>query len=257
MNYDLSVDELAELVKQTKITYNPLDDFLKIIKIGDIIHNVTNFQKWKVCTDLYDSIVDNLQDNMPHITYSKTNLKELIYIPREKNKIPSTTKHNVTEFIRYIYISYYYNNSDDIVKGRQYLDFMNVLRYNVDLVYKKYISEWDEIDVKYGVIVKLAEQHFGDIELHEEYIKFADKLMKLMDDIDSLMKPLYKYTKEYSDSGNIDRDYELCFDIVMAKNNIDDDTKQLLKSSLYTTNLELHKLNISIKINNGLLSECG
>ncbi len=262
MNYDLSVDELVELVKQTKVTYNPLDDLLKIIKLGDIVYNVINFQKWKVCNDLYDYVVNNLQDKMPFIIYSQTELKELINIPREKNKQPSTTKHDLIEFIRSTYISntgfdYSCTNIDDIVKGRKYLDFMNVLRYNIDIVYKKYIAEWDEIDVKYAVIDELIEQHFCDIELEEEYVNFTDKLTKLMDNIDILMKPLCKYTKEYVDSGNMDRDYEMCFNAVMIKNNIDDATKELLKSSMYLTNLELHKININIKSANLLLSECG
>jgi hypothetical protein len=262
MNYDLSADELVELVKQTKITYNPLDDLLKIVKLGDIHYNVINFQKWKVCNDLYDCVVNNLQDKMPFIIYSKTELKKLINIPREKNKQPSTTKHDLIEFIRSTYISntgfdYSCTNIDDIVKGRKYLDFMNILRYNIDIVYKKYIAEWDEIDVKYGFIDELIEQHFSNIQLEEEYVNFTDKLTKLMDNIDILMKPLCKYTKEYVNSGNMDRDYEMCFNAVMIKNNIDDATKELLKTSMYLTNLELHKININIKSANSLLSECG
>jgi hypothetical protein len=262
MNYDLSVDELVELVKQTKITYNPLDDLFKIIKLGDILYNVVKFKKWKVCTNLYDSILEILGDKMPEIDYSNTTLKELINIPREKNKLPSETKHTIIDYIRSIYISnsgfdYSCNSIDDIVKGRKYLDFMNLLRFNIDSVYKKYNAEWDEIDVKYGVLDDLIEEHFSDIELEEEYVNFSDKLMNLMNEVDILMKPFCKYTKEYVDSGSIDRDYELCFNAVMIKNNIDEGTKELIKSSMYITNLELHKLNINIKSTNSLLSECG
>jgi hypothetical protein len=262
MNYDLTVDELEELVKKTKITYNPLDDLFKIIKLGDIIYNVVKFQKWKVCFDLYERIVEILHDKMPDISYSETDLRNLIDIPREKNKLPFETKHNVIDYIRSIYISttgfdYSCTNSDDIVKGRKYLDFMNILRYNIDSVYTNYNLIWDEIDVDYGVLDDQLEEHFSDIEIQEEYVNFSDKLMKLMNDIDILMKPFCKYTKEYVDSGNIDRDYELCFNVVMIKNNIDDTTKELIKSSMYLTNLELHKLNISIKSANSLLSKCG
>jgi hypothetical protein len=262
MNYDLSVDELIELVKQTKITYNPLDDLFKIIKLGDIVYNVVKFQKWKVCNGLYEDIVEIVMDRMPNITYSEPRLKELIDIPREHNKLPSDTKHSIIDYIRNIYISdtgfdYSCNNSGDVVKARDYLDFMNALRNSMDVLYKEYNLVWDEIDVKYGVIDDLLEEHFSDIELQEEYVNFSDKLMKLMDDIDILMKPFYKYTKEYVDSGNIDRDYELCFNVVMLKNNIDDNTKRLIKSSMYLTNLELHKLNISIKSASSLLSKCG
>lgn len=262
MNYDLTADELIELVKQTKITYNPLDDLFKIIKLGDIVYNVVKFQKWKVCNGLYRDILEIVMDKMSHITYSRSRLKELIDIPREHNKLPSDTKHSIIDYIRNIYIldtgfDYSCNNSADVVKARDYLDFMNALRNSMDVLYNKYNLYWDEIDVKYGVIDDLLEEHFSDIELQDEYVNFSDKLMKLMDDIDTLMKPFCKYTKEYVDSGNIDRDYELCFNAVMLKNNIDDNTTQLIKSSMYLTNLELHKLNISIKSANALFSKCG
>jgi hypothetical protein len=139
-------------------------------------------------------------------------------------------------------------STEDVQNGFKYLDFMNSLRNVINKVYSKYIYDWDEIDAAFDAINDLIEEKFGHLEHQEEYVNFTNKIFGLMDKVDELLKPFYRYNKEYIENGGLEKDYNMCFNIVMTKNEVDSSTEDLLRSTVYLTNLELNKLSLQLKI---------
>jgi hypothetical protein len=184
-------------------------------------------------------------------------MKQKIDTFREQNVCPHHTKNDLLEYFRTIYsVQKGFNpashggsmvdySTEDVKK---YFEFMNSLRYVIDKVYTKYIYQWYEIDAKFDTLNDLIEEKFGHVELQEEYVDFTNKIMGLMDEVDELVKPFYKYNEEYIDKGYLERDYKMCFNIVMTKNEVDSGTEEILRSTIYATNLQLHKVSLRIKI---------
>jgi hypothetical protein len=252
--------ELFELVNDMKLTYNPLDDMYKIMKLGDMIYKSKKYQQWKSCVDLYESMSSELDMYIPDFSYPREEMKQKIDTFREQNVCPRNTKNDLLEYFRTIYsVQTGFNpvshdgiivdySTEDIKKGEKYFEFMNSLRYVLDKVYTKYIYQWDEIDAKFDTLNYLIEEKFGHLELQEEYVDFTNKIMGLMDEVDELVKPFYKYNEEYIDKGYLERDYKMCFNIVMTKNEVDSSTEELLRSTIYATNLQLNRVSLRVKI---------
>lgn len=244
--------ELFELVNDMKLTYNPLDDMYKIMKLGDMIYKSKKYQQWKSCVDLYESMSSELDMYIPEFSYPREEMKQKIDTFREQNVCPHNTKNDLLEYLRTIYnIQTGFTpdySTENVKKGEKYFEFMNSLRYVINKVYNKYIYQWDEIDAKFDTLNDLIEEKFGHVELQEEYVDFTNKIMRLMDEVDELVKPFYKYNEEYIDKGYLERDYKMCFNIVMTKNEVDSSTEELIKSTIYATNLQLHKVSLRIKI---------
>jgi hypothetical protein len=244
--------ELFELVNDMKLTYNPLDDMYKIMKLGDMIYTSKKYQQWKSCVDLYESMSSELDMYIPDFSYPREEMKQKIDTFREQNVCPRNTKNDLLEYFRTIYnIQTGFNlvySTEDVKKGEKYFEFMNSLRYVIDKVYTKYIYKWDETDAKFDTLNDLIEEKFGHVELQEEYVDFTNKIVGLMDEVDELVKPFYKYKEEYIDKGYLERDYKMCFNIVMTKNEVDSSTEELLRSTIYATNLQLNKVSLRIKI---------
>jgi hypothetical protein len=249
--------ELFELVNDMKLTYNPLDDMYKIMKLGDMIYTSKKYQQWAKCVDLYESMSSELDMYIPDFSYPREEMKQKIDTFREQNVCPHHTKNDLLEYFRTIYsVQKGFNpashggsmvdySTEDVKK---YFEFMNSLRYVIDKVYTKYIYQWYEIDAKFDTLNDLIEEKFGHVELQEEYVDFTNKIMGLMDEVDELVKPFYKYNEEYIDKGYLERDYKMCFNIVMTKNEVDSGTEEILRSTIYATNLQLHKVSLRIKI---------
>ena len=244
--------ELFDLVNDMKLTYNPLDDMYKIMKLGDMIYKSKKYQQWKSCVDLYDSISAELDMYIPDFSYPREEMKQKIDTFREQNVCPQSTKHDLSEYLRNIYsLQTGFNpdySTEDVKKGKKYFDFMSSLRYVINKVYTKYIHQWDEIDAKFDTLNDLIEEKFGHLEIQDEYVDFTNKIMGLMDEVDELVKPFYKCNEEYIDKGYLERDYKMCFNIVMTKNEVDSSTEELLRSTVYATNLQLHKVSLRLKI---------
>jgi hypothetical protein len=249
----LPFEELLTLVKNTELTYNPLDDMYKITKLGNIIYESNKHHQWKESVDLYNCIVEELAKHIPEFSYSKEDFKLVIECFVKDNVYPNGTKNDLLDYFRNIYVSktgfnFSTSSTEDILNGRNYLDFMNSLRYVIDKVYSKYIYKWDEIDATFNTIHDLIEDKFGHVENQEEYVNFTKKIFGLMDEVDELVRQFYKYKSEYIDKGYLERDYKMCFNVVMSKNKVDEETEKLLQSTVYVTNLQLHKLNLNLKI---------
>jgi hypothetical protein len=242
MDPTVPFQELVDLVNKIKITYNPLDDMYNIMKLGDIIYKANKYQQWKECSDLHECILVELEKNIPEFSYSREELHNKINSFLEKNVSPNSTKHDLLNYFSNIYISL------NTLQGREYLEFRVSLKYLLDKVYSKYTIKWDELDAKFNTLLTLIEEKFGHLEHDDEYVELSNKIFGFMDEVDELFKPFYKYNKDYVDNGYLERDYKMCFNIIMTKHEVDSSTENLLISSIYLTNLELHKLNVSIKI---------
>jgi hypothetical protein len=259
MALELPFEELVNIVNTTKLTYNPLDDMYKIMKLDDMIYNTNKYQQWKESSCLYEFIVAELEKNIPDFIYSQEELNDKIKSFVEKNVYPIGTKNDLLDYFRDIYVNqtgfnYSTITSEEILNGEKYLDFMSSLRYVIDKVYSTYIYIWGEIDAKYNKLYDLIEEKFGHLEVQEEYLDFTKNIFRLMDEVDELVKPFYKYNKDYINKGYLERDYNMCFNIVMTKNGVDHSTEELLRSTVYLTNMELHKLSLDVKITQEKLS---
>ena len=259
MDPSLTPEELVNLVKQTQVTYNPLDDIYKIMKLGHIIYESNKYHEWQECNDLYESLIVELDNNIQDFNYNKEELSNKIEGFISQNLYPPGTKHELLEYLRTIYVTqkdfnYSTVRTSDSIKAREYLEFMSILRSVIDNVYSKYIPRWEEINDKFDRVNSELEKKFGHVEVQEEFKDFTNKISGLMDEVDEVFKPFNKYTSDYINKGHLERDYKMCFNVVMAKNNIDSITEDLLKSSIYLTNVQLHKLNISLKMTQHKLS---
>lgn len=259
MDPSLTPEELVNLVKQTQLTYNPLDDMYKIMKLGHIIYESNKYHEWQECSNLYESLIAELDKTIPDFIYHREELRNKIEGFISKNLYPAGTKHELLEYLRTIYVTqkdfnYSTITTSDAIKAREYLEFMSGLRSVIDNVYSKYIPRWEEVDNTFDRINDLVEEKFGHFEFQEEFIDFTNKIFGLMDEVDEVFKPFKKYTSDYINKGYLERDYKMCFNVVMTKNKIDSITEDLLKSSIFLTNLQLQKLNISLKMTQDKLS---
>jgi len=259
MDSDITFESLVNLVDNITITYNPFDDTYKIMKLGDMVYKAQKHQQWTVCNDLYENISKALDTELPDFSYSRDDLKAKIDSFLEKNVSPGSTENDILEYIRSVYISntdynYSFTSVEDIVSSKKYLEFMNSLRYVLKKVYNNYVPEWKKIEDKFTTLHYRIEDKFKHLQHEEEYVNFTNKIFGLMDEVDIEVKAFYKYSREYINSGRLEKDYNMCFNIVMARNKIDDSTVELLKSTIYLTNLTLNKLNVSIKTTKNTIS---
>lgn len=225
MDEILTLEEVINLVNNTSLTDNQIDNMYTIMNLGEITYNSINNEKWKVCGDLYESMIEELDKNIPDFNYPKIGLNIYIDNCRKEN------------------VCIYGINKDILTYLRMFdTEFRDSLNNSIDTVYNKYTLEWDKIGEKYEDIHKLVQNRFGHLEENEDFAELTRYIFRLMDEVNKEVQVFYRYNIDYIENGRLKNDYTMCFNIVMAKHNVEHNVEELLKASLYKNNLEIHKL---------------
>ena len=158
-NINSSFDEILRDFSQIKPTFNPILDICTIKIRGGYIYNVTNFQKWKICPNLLDEIINTSQD----IDYNMK-IEDIIKKAISKYKDPSYTINEIFYFFSDKIKNNINDSMNDSINISKYFEMKTDYNNFLNQIKLKYQDEWSDIEKKYDIISNTLIKNFNELE---------------------------------------------------------------------------------------------
>jgi len=153
-NMHITYDEILKDFSEIKPTFNPILDICTIKMLGTYIYNKTNFEKWIICPNLIDEII-NLSEYYHYLQIQ--NIIDIIKKAICENKNPS-----------YLFSTIYYFVSDSIKNNidnvNKYFEIKTNYNDSLNKIKLNYQENWDKIEKEYDIISNILCSNFSELE---------------------------------------------------------------------------------------------
>ncbi len=198
--YKVTFEEMILDFESFEPTNIPIIDICIISTIGKYIHEFTNQQKWIVCPNLKEEIVNmiiNLSDKLNNI---HTDDLKLIFDKYQNNKNSPDCYSLENELFKFV---------DEIIKNKlpmlqindknsikEYLDFRMNFNNEYKLIINKYKIDFNEIEIKMNNIYNIIINKFEKLEESPEFEDCIQMIDNINVKVSIKMEKLVEITNE-------------------------------------------------------------
>jgi hypothetical protein len=247
MNYNITPERFLEIVQKTKPTGNVYVDTYAVKHFGEYIYSVINYQKWKSCNTLENDVFKCITELYPLTMTQLAKITQILKESKDEVADPSYTKTTIDKYVIEEYNkTHNISNSstitiENIDRAKSYLEFSQTLYTRLTTVYKKYESEWQNIEDSYDCVGDKMEEIYKDLE--DVYCKFDEEIDIITNLVDN--KIISRYNQILNEQ-QLERDITDTFNDVMTEVGTDEETKNLINTITVSQHISFHKLNYTM-----------